>query len=39
MQHFWVVGTDTDVGKTIVTTMLMYHLQKQGLKVSPYIFR
>lgn len=36
MQHFWVVGTDTDVGKTIVTTMLMYHLQKQGLKVSPY---
>ncbi|MFK5708322.1 dethiobiotin synthase [Lysinibacillus boronitolerans] len=36
MQHFWVVGTDTDVGKTIVTTMLMCHLQKQGLKVSPY---
>lgn len=36
MQHFWVVGTDTDVGKTIVTTMLMCHLQRKGLNVTPY---
>lgn len=36
MRHFWVVGTDTDVGKTMVTTMLMCHLQRQGLQVTPY---
>lgn len=36
MQHFWVVGTDTDVGKTFITTLLMRFLQKQGLKVIPY---
>ncbi|WP_155591437.1 dethiobiotin synthase [Lysinibacillus cavernae] len=36
MQHFWVVGTDTDVGKTVVTTLLMCHLQRQGLNVTPY---
>jgi len=36
MQHFWVVGTDTDVGKTIVTTLLVRNLQKQGLHVTPY---
>ncbi|QUG41228.1 dethiobiotin synthase [Psychrobacillus sp. INOP01] len=36
MQHFWVVGTDTDVGKTFVTTLFMRHLQMQGYKVLPY---
>lgn len=36
MQHFWVVGTDTDVGKTCVTSLLMRQLQKQGLRVAPY---
>ncbi|WP_431027103.1 dethiobiotin synthase [Lysinibacillus sp. LZ02] len=36
MPHFWVVGTDTDVGKTCVTTLLMRQLQEQGLRVTPY---
>ncbi|ATP39702.1 dethiobiotin synthase [Solibacillus sp. R5-41] len=36
MQHFWVVGTDTDVGKTCVTTLLMRQLQSQGIRVTPY---
>lgn len=36
MQHFWVVGTDTDVGKTCVTTLLMRQLQEHGLRVTPY---
>ncbi|WP_342601260.1 dethiobiotin synthase [Psychrobacillus sp. FSL H8-0483] len=36
MQHFWVVGTDTDVGKTFITTLFMRHLQIQGNKVTPY---
>jgi len=36
MPYFWVVGTDTDVGKTMVTTLLMRNLQKQGLRVTPY---
>ncbi|QDP99139.1 dethiobiotin synthase [Lysinibacillus fusiformis] len=36
MQHFWIVGTDTEVGKTCITTLLMRQLQKQGLRVTPY---
>ncbi|MEG0472550.1 MAG: dethiobiotin synthase [Solibacillus sp.] len=36
MQHFWVVGTDTDVGKTCVTTLLMRQYQSQGVHVTPY---
>ncbi|KGR85425.1 dethiobiotin synthase [Lysinibacillus odysseyi] len=36
MPHFWVVGTDTDVGKTCITTLLMRHLQEQNLRVTPY---
>ncbi|MEK4424849.1 dethiobiotin synthase [Solibacillus sp. FSL K6-1523] len=36
MQHFWVIGTDTDIGKTCVTVLLMRQLQKQGLRVTPY---
>ncbi|KXH81760.1 dethiobiotin synthase [Sporosarcina sp. HYO08] len=35
-QHFWVVGTDTDVGKTIITTYFMRYLQAQGKNVLPY---
>lgn len=35
-QHFWVVGTDTDVGKTLVTAALMKNFQLNGEKVIPY---
>jgi len=28
--HFWVVGTDTDVGKTVVTTYLLRYFQEKG---------
>lgn len=35
-QHFWVVGTDTDVGKTLVTAALMKYFQLNGEKVIPY---
>ena len=30
MSHYFVTGTDTDVGKTIVTALLVKHLQTQG---------
>lgn len=36
MKHFWVVGTDTDVGKTFVTTLFLRELQKNGHAVTPY---
>lgn len=36
MNHFWVVGTNTDVGKTFITTLIMRYFQRKGLKVSPY---
>lgn len=36
MEHFWVVGTDTDIGKTFVTTLFLRELQKAGLDVMPY---
>ncbi|MEG0258980.1 MAG: dethiobiotin synthase [Lysinibacillus sp.] len=36
MQNFWVVGTDTDVGKTFVTTVLLRDLQQRGVHVTPY---
>ncbi len=36
MPHFWVVGTDTDIGKTCITTLLMRQLQKQDVRVAPY---
>lgn len=36
MEHFWVVGTDTDVGKTFVTTLILRELQKAGKNVMPY---
>jgi len=28
--HFWVVGTDTEVGKTVVTTYLLRYFQEKG---------
>jgi dethiobiotin synthetase len=36
LNHFWVAGTDTDVGKTFITTLIMRYLQRKGLKVVPY---
>lgn len=36
MRHCWIVGTDTDVGKTFITTIYMRYLQKKGVKVIPY---
>lgn len=35
-QHFWVTGTDTDVGKTFVTSYFMRYFQSKGKKVIPY---
>ncbi|RUL51321.1 dethiobiotin synthase [Lysinibacillus antri] len=35
-QHFWIVGTDTDVGKTLVTTYFMRYFQEKGASVTPY---
>lgn len=35
-QHFWIAGTDTDVGKTLVTTYFMRHFQAKGETVIPY---
>lgn len=35
-QHFWIAGTDTDIGKTLVTTYFMWHFQTRGASVLPY---
>ncbi|EKN64332.1 dethiobiotin synthase [Schinkia azotoformans] len=35
-QHFWIVGTDTDVGKTLVTVYFMRCFQMKGKNVIPY---
>ncbi|CAM3911655.1 dethiobiotin synthase [Mesobacillus zeae] len=35
-QHFWIAGTDTDIGKTLVTTYFMRHFQTRGASVLPY---
>ncbi len=35
-RHFWIAGTDTDVGKTLVTTYFMLYFQAKGEKVTPY---
>lgn len=35
-QHFWVAGTDTDVGKTVVTGCFLRYFQKKGRKAVPY---
>lgn len=35
-QNFWIVGTDTDVGKTMVTTYFMRYFQAKGENVIPY---
>jgi dethiobiotin synthetase len=34
--HFWIAGTDTDIGKTLVTTYFMRYFQAKGEKVTPY---
>ncbi|WP_071458519.1 dethiobiotin synthase [Bacillus massilinigeriensis] len=34
--HFWIVGSDTGVGKTIVTALFMRTLQAKGYSVLPY---
>jgi dethiobiotin synthetase len=36
MRHFWITGTDTDVGKTLVTTYFMRYFQAKGEKVTPH---
>ncbi|KAA0543371.1 dethiobiotin synthase [Bacillus sp. BGMRC 2118] len=35
MTSFWITGTDTDVGKTIVTTYMMRYFQSKGSTI-PY---
>lgn len=35
-QHFWISGTDTDVGKTLVTAYFMRYFQAKGETVTPY---
>lgn len=35
-KHFWIVGTDTDIGKTLVTTYFMRYFQAKGESVIPY---
>ena len=35
-RNFWIAGTDTDVGKTLVTTYFMRHFQEIGKSVTPY---
>lgn len=35
-RYFWVAGTDTNVGKTLVTTYFMRYFQEIGKKVTPY---
>lgn len=35
-QHFWIVGTDTDVGKTLVTTYFMRYFQLKRKSIIPY---
>lgn len=36
LRQFWVVGTDTDVGKTIVTSLLVRNLQQRGFNTVPF---
>jgi dethiobiotin synthetase len=35
-QHWFIAGTDTDVGKTHVTAMLLRHLRDKGRRVAGY---
>lgn len=35
-KHFWIVGTDTDIGKTLVTTYFLRYFQAKGENVIPY---
>ncbi|MFT8321006.1 MAG: dethiobiotin synthase [Bacillus sp. (in: firmicutes)] len=34
--YFWIAGTDTNIGKTLVTTYLMRYFQSKGASVIPY---
>lgn len=36
MAGFFITGTDTEVGKTIITTCLTYALRESGMDVIPY---
>ena len=36
MKHFWIVGTDTDVGKTFVTATMLRQVQALGYNTMPY---
>ncbi len=36
MSSFFITGTDTDVGKTIATTLIAAYFKKQGKNVIPY---
>ncbi|MEI6738148.1 MAG: dethiobiotin synthase [Pseudomonadota bacterium] len=35
MKHFFITGTDTDIGKTFVACALMIALREHGIKVAP----
>ncbi|MBB6445166.1 dethiobiotin synthase [Bacillus benzoevorans] len=35
-QYFWITGTDTDIGKTLITTYFMRYFQAKGANVIPY---
>ncbi|MGG3574224.1 dethiobiotin synthase [Bacillus gobiensis] len=35
-QHFWIAGTDTNVGKTLVTSYFMQYFQSKGFHTIPY---
>ncbi|MGP7818517.1 dethiobiotin synthase [Niallia sp. 01092] len=35
-RHFWIAGTDTNIGKTLVTTYLTQYLQRKKATVIPY---
>ncbi len=35
MNHYFITGTDTGVGKTFVTAAMMHALQAKGLRVAP----
>ena len=34
-RRFWIVGTDTDIGKTLVTTYFMRYFQNKGNYSDP----
>ena len=36
MSNFFITGTDTDVGKTLVTALILHSLQQRGYHAAPY---